>query len=297
MANQQASDVSASVRQAFNFSVDKFPLSGPDSMTTPWYGLFRSDTMEVVGSGSVTGRYVPHTTDDVCAIVDAAAEAFESEVDCKTHFRNGHFVSIAPTKEHRRSIFGSADNIWPRVMIDAGYNGDAFKASMGYWRDACDNMHIMRSVNSTTVRIRHTSGLRGKMNDLIQTFQMLKQSWTTLADLIQSLQNRDVSMVDFLDRVYGTPAPDAGQKAVTIHRNRTEAIFQRLYRERMVTGRPTLTDNFRVSAWEAFNAVQGYVQHESRTKAVYRGEFDRLLKSINDPDVYAAERLALELAA
>ena len=37
------------VRSAFDFTVDKFPLSAPDGMSTPWYGLFRSDSSEVVG--------------------------------------------------------------------------------------------------------------------------------------------------------------------------------------------------------------------------------------------------------
>ena len=44
MANIQSADVSASVRSAFDFTVDKFPLFGPDHMPTDQYGLFRSDT-------------------------------------------------------------------------------------------------------------------------------------------------------------------------------------------------------------------------------------------------------------
>lgn len=295
MTKQQAGDVSSSVRAAFDFSVDKFPLAGPDGMSTPWYGLFRSDTSEVVGTGSVTSRYVPHQTDDVCALVDAAAEAFDGEVDCKTYFRHGHYVAIAPTKEQRVSIYGTADNVFPRIMVRAGYDGKAFHASMGYWRDLCSNLHIMRRVSGTTVSIRHTSGLRSKMDDLIQTFQVLKQSWGTLTDLILTLQNREVSMVSFLDQVYGQPAPDATAAAVTIHKNRTEAIFQRLYRERMLTGRPDMGNDFRVSAWEAFNAIQGYVQHDARTKAGFKGEFARILRSGNDPAVAKAENLAMAL--
>jgi len=297
MTKQQASDVSSSVRAAFDFSVDKFPLAGPDGMTTPWYGLFRSDTSEVVGTGSVTSRYVPHQTDDVCALVDAAAEAFDGEVDCKTYFRNGHYVAIAPTKEQRLSVYGTADNVFPRIMVRAGYDGQAFHASMGYWRDLCSNLYIMRKVSGTTVSIRHTSGLRSKMDDLIQTFQLLKQSWGTLGDLILTLQNREVSMVSFLDQVYGQPAPDASQTAVTIHKNRTEAIFQRLYRERVLTGRPDMGSDFKVSAWEAFNAVQGYVQHDARTKAGFKSDFARILKAGSDASVLKAENLVMALTA
>ena len=37
-----------SVRSKFDFTVDKFPLSGPDSLRTPLYGLFRSAISKMV---------------------------------------------------------------------------------------------------------------------------------------------------------------------------------------------------------------------------------------------------------
>ena len=49
------------VADKFSFSVDKFPLYGPDNMATPHFGLFKSDSGECVGK-SVSARYVPHTT-------------------------------------------------------------------------------------------------------------------------------------------------------------------------------------------------------------------------------------------
>ena len=52
-----------------------------------------------------------------------------------------------------------------------------------------------------------------------------------------------------------------------------------------------------VSAWEAFNAVQGYVQHDAQAKSGFKGEFDRILRAANDQAVNKAERLVLELAA
>tara|TARA_R110000824_G_scaffold59651_1_gene160019 strand:+ start:1958 stop:2848 length:891 start_codon:yes stop_codon:yes gene_type:complete len=292
-----ANDVSSKVSSAFDFSVDKFPLSGPDGMHTPWYALFRSDTEEVVGNGSVTSRYVPHQTDDVLALVDASAEAFGGEIDVNCHFRDGHYVSIQPTKHERLSVYGQNDNIWPRIVLNAGYDGKAFHATMGYYRDACRNLAMMRQVNGTTVSIRHTSGLRCKMDDLIATFNTLKDSWGTLSGVIQNLQSREVQMVDFLNSVYGEPATDATQRAVTVHRMRTEAIFKRLQDERFRTGRPTMTESFSVSAWEAYNAIQGYVQHDAQSKKGFKGEFDRILRASRDANVRKAESLVMELVA
>lgn len=279
------------IRNEFNFSIDKFPLSGPDQMKTEWYGLFRSDNCQPVGTGSVTSRYTPHQTDDVIALVEAAQEAFEGEVSVKCHFRDGHFVAVEPTKDYRRSIFGTEDNIFPRLLINASYCNKAFSACMGYYRDVCKNMHIMRSVESTTQTIRHTSGLRGKMDELVKTFSRLRGSWSQLVETVEVMSNRQVNMVDFLNAIYGEPETESGRGA-TMHKNRTEAIFRRLQGELTLLGKP-MTNDFMVSGWDAFNAIQGHVQHTSTRKGEFNNSFDRMLLSLNDPAVKEAERLVL----
>lgn len=288
------------VQNEFNFTVDKFPLSGPDGLRTPWYGMFRSDNNEVVGSGSVTSRYCPHQTDDILALVEAASSVFEGVYNVECYFRDGHYVAIEPTKAERYAIFGTADNVFPRVVIRAGYDGRAFNAAMGYYRDACRNLAIMKQVAGTVVSIRHTSGLRTKMNSLINSFNLLRESWSTLTNTIGRLESSRVSLADFLRGVYGEPEADSG-RAATIHRNRTEAIFNRVIDERLRTGRGEIGPDFMVSGWEAFNAVQGFVQHEATRKSSARGAaangFGRIIAAANDAAVQRAERLALSLLA
>jgi len=308
MSNIQAQDVSGSVREAFNFDVEKYPLSanmGSEILPTDQYGLFRSDVGYLNGAKSVSPRYVPHTTDDVCALVDAAGEAFDGAIACKTHFRNGHYVNIMPTNEQRTAIYRDtdSDNVFPRIIINAGYNGKAFSATMGYYRDACVNLAMLRQVSGTTVSIRHTSGLRSHMDSLIATFNTLKESWSNLTTVIRNLESTEVRMADFLNEIYGQPSAEqlalaaTGQsvRAVTTHQNRTEAIWKRLNRERVTTGRPQMTHT--VSAWEAYNAIQGFVQHDAQAKEGFKGEFDRILRASNDANVRKAEKLVLELAA
>ena len=278
------------VKSKFDFTVDKFPLSGPDGLKTPLYGLFRSDTMEFVGK-PCSKHYVAHQSDDVMALVESAGEAFEGVGDVQCHFRDGHYVSIAPSRDQRRAIYGTSDNIFPRFIVNAGYDGRAFSAIMGFYRDACSNLAMMRQIEGTSVSIRHGSGLREKMDDLIQTFSVLRESWATLGDVIAELQTREVRMTDFLDQVYGQPDPDS-KRGVTVHKNRTEAIFRRLSRERFTTGRGTMDSQFNVSAWEAYNAVQGYVQHDATRKGS-PSDFARIIQASNDSAVKKAESLAL----
>ena len=212
-----STSVSDKIRSAFDFSVDKFPLSGPDGMSTPL----------------------------------------------------------------------------PRVLIRAGYDGESFRASLGYFRDVCNNMAMMSMVNGTSVCIRHTSGLRGKMDELIATFNTLKNSWSNLSDVVDQMQSREVQLVQFLDAMYPQPEGNASSRATTVHKNRTEAIVRRVATERIRTGRPSMGNDFKISAWEAYNAVQGYVQHDAQARKGFTGEFDRILRASNDATVRKAERLAL----
>ena len=282
-----------SVKASFPFSVDKYPLSGPDGMRTDLYGLFRSDNAEHVGK-PCSKNYVPHQSDDVVALVEAAGEAFEGIGHTKCTFRNAHHVCVSPSRDQRRAIFGTADNIFPRFMIRGGYDGRGFLATMGFYRDACDNLAMLRQVEGTSVSIRHGSGLREKMDDLIQTFSVLKQSWATLSDVITELQSRELNMPEFLDQVYGQPDEDS-KRSKTIHENRTKAIFRRMSRERFITGRGH-SDGFGVSAWEAYNAIQGYVQHDASRKGS-PSDFDRVIAASNDQYVRKAEKITMELLA
>jgi hypothetical protein len=288
-------NVADRVRDEFRFAVDKFPLSGPDGLRTPHYGLFRSDNGECVGRSSVSGRYVPHTTDDVLALVEAAGATFGGVADVRCFFKDGHYVAVQPSREYREAIFGTRDNVFPRLMIDAPYGGlGAFTATLGFYRDACRNMSILRQVTGSQVAIRHTSGLRLQMDELLAAFGTLERGWANLANVMRGMEARRVRMTDFLTAIYGEPNDREG-RSLTIHRNRTEAIFRRLQRERMTTGRGDIGSDFIVSGWEAFNAVQGYVQHDA-TRRGNPSEMARVVRAMHDSHVARAERLVLELA-
>ena len=290
--NVQTSGIADRLRASFP-TVEKFPLSGPDGMTTPWYGLFRSDTGETVGPGSVSADYTPHTTDDVVALVEAAEEALGEIVDFKSGFRSGHFVTAEPTlsREQRLTLYQN-DTMFPRLNI-SGLYGQTFRASIGLYRIICANLITMDKVAGVSVTFRHTSGLRPKMDELIQTFGTLRGGWDALSARVRELDERRVNVAEFLDAMYGQPE-EGSQRSLTIHKNRTEAIITRLARERSAAGRP-MGSLHEASAWEAFNLVQGYTQHEKPRKGRV-GEYDRAILASLDPTVRKAESLLLEMA-
>jgi hypothetical protein len=293
--NVQTSGLADRVRH-FYPTVSRFPLAGPDGLRTPWYGLFRMDTNQPVGGGSVSGRYVPHTTDDVVALVEAA-ESVMGEVDnVQMGWRDGHFLSIEPQLTHERRLeMYENDIVFPRLFIHAPYGGaGCFVGSVALSRIVCSNLYTMKTVAGVNVRIRHTSGLREKMDDLIADFSSLSGGWEALAARVKQMNEVKVKVADFLNEVYGQP-DEGSERSIKLHRNRTESIIRRLARERMkIHG--DAGDLHTATAWEAFNAVQGFVQHDKSRKGLYVNEFDRVILANEDATVARAERLSLEMA-
>ena len=287
-------DIISKVDSAFGFEVDRLPLAGPDGLRTPFYGLFRSDTGELASRQAVTKKYVPHTSRDVKALVSACAESLGGVSNVRCGFRFGHYVAVEPSKEHRRAVFGTNDNIFPRMVIRAGYGGQSFRASLGTYRDVCSNMSIIRRVAGVSQTIRHISGLEDAMAELVQTFSAIAARWDSIAEVVAEMEARKVRLADFLKTIYGEPKEDS-RRSLTMHRNRTESIMRRVMRERMATGRPDLDSEFIVSGWEAYNAVQGYVQHDARRKGK-QDDMGRIIAAMNDAAVRRAESLVFDLA-
>lgn len=285
------------VRSEFDFNVDKFPLGGPDGMKTPCYGLFRSDNAKFVGGPNNTKskNYIPHQTDDVIALVEASSTLFDNDVDVACHFRDGHYVSVQPSKDKRLAVFGEKDNVYPRIIINAGYDGKSFRATMGYYRDLCKNLSMMRQVKGTTVSIRHMSNLRCEMNELIDTFGVLGESWEGLGERITALEATRVNLASVLDSIYGETPPEAG-RGRTMHENRTEKIISRIYNERFRSGRPMTEDPQDVSAFELANGIQGYSQHD-KSRNGNKTEFERAIMAFSDSHVTKAFDMLLEMAA
>lgn len=283
--------ISEQLRTAFPFTVDKYRLSGPDNMRTQWYGLFRSDTLQPIGGGSVSARYTPHTLDQVVEVVEAAREVFDGPVKLSCKFRDGHHVILRPTNTQSHPIFGNADHIMPSMILLGGYGGTAFQATLGVYRTCCTNLFKLESVRASAVSIRHTQGVGHKIDRLVDTFRRLKDSWEDITSIAQQMEAQPIALNEYLKMVFDEDEKSPRQRAVE------GEIFQRLLSERRATGRPALGSSRIVSVWEAFNAVQGYCQHGKTRKGENGGALDRALTALDDSTVSQAERVALSLLA
>jgi hypothetical protein len=293
MTNSHISNV---VREKFDFEVSKRPLVGPCGEKTELFGIFRDDTDDFVGGYAVTDKYEPHTTDDVVTLVEAAQAVFENAVGLRCHFKTGHHVEITPTDGMRKAIYGTNDNIFPRLLISAGYDGK-FRATLGYFRDSCSNLAIMHAVAGSSSALIHVGSLRKSMPRLIQQFSSLKDSWGNIAEFATRMEQHRVSLHQYVSDVFGV-CPDIVAEpkrkgSATRWNKRFETIKRRADQEVYATGRQPSGD---YSLWIAFNAIQGYIQHDAPRRN-NPDDFDRVLKAAQCPYVKRAEQIARKMVS
>ena len=296
------SEITEKIRSEFNFEVNRLPLSGPDNMPTKWYGLFRSDNGKTVGPGSVSPGYFPHTVNHIVSIAEAAIGSFDEASDVCCHFRDGHYVSIAPTAKYRKRVYGSThDTIWPRLVISAGLGGStSFNLTIGYFRDACKNLAMMRKIKSFNIRYRHTASINDRLDSLVEDFKGLREGWESLSDLVDRMNQTDVVIADVIKQVYGEIDPNAGRKAQTMQESRVDAIVRRVVRENRALGSGTHGGDH-ATAWQMYNAIQGYHQHDAPRRVKSGGEpvtrWDRIITTSNNPNVLSAENILVAQTA
>jgi hypothetical protein len=290
----QTATIADRVREAFPFDVVKLPLMGPDNARTTHYGLFRDDDNTCIGN-AVRKGYETHTTDDVVALAEAASESFNADCTISAGFNDGHSLTIGPTREQRAAIYGTADNIFPRFILRAGYDGRAFSASLGFYRDVCKNLAIaVGTGRNYAVSIRHTSQLRQRMPELVETFRQLASGWDSVVTTAARMQAREIELAEFIRQVYPERAERTDAQRARDD-NRTREIVRRMERERQATGRAAGSLE-RATIWEAYNAVTGWVQHDKQRKGRI-DSFARAIAGLNDADTSRASDLALSLAS
>lgn len=289
-------DIAAQLKDTFPFSVDKYRLSGPDNLPTDHFGLFRSDSLACIGS-AVRSGYEPHTLDDVSALVEASSEAFGGTSEIKARWFNGHFITVAPSADHQRSVWdhhaktGTLRDVYiPRMIIKASYDGKAFSAEFGIYRLICRNlMAIPVQGKCISRKIRHTASLRDQMPNLIEDFRNVLSHGDNVHDAINAAQRKKVDMADFIREVYPIN-DDATPNTLGRAERRVEAIMSRLFRERNQLGIESTTPR-EATAWEAHNAIQGYVQHDAPRKKG-PSDMDRIILSLGDKAVAKSGELA-----
>lgn len=275
--------------------VEKRELFDANGNTTGHYGLFRLDNGRCVGS-AVSRLYVPHTRDEVILTAEAAAAAFDGAEDILVTARferDAHNLIVGPTKSHRLAIFGKKDNLFPRLIIRAGFDGVSFSARLGAYRDLCRNLHAVASKSESVGRFRHVGSLSQSIEQLAEDFRGSAAGFGALAARAVEMQGRTLHLGEFADALFPRVQEATDQQELRRSRRLT-AILDRILRERQELGGSQPAGI--ATAWEAYNGVQGWVQHEATRKGP-QDPVSRALNAVDDPRVTRAWDLALAMAS
>ena len=267
---------------------------------TPHYGIFASDMVNGPGAGLVcigkacSDRYLPHETEDILRIADAATtvfDGFDDKPKVSGYFREGHYLTITPSDAMRHKIKGAGkDHVFPRIRISASYKAQSITAQLGFYRDLCSNLVMLQTVSETQVKIRHNQKLEERMRELIAQFSDLSNRWSTVTDHLDQLAATRITLSDALEKVFPAPEKEEG-RVVTTYDKRIRAIIRRLQEEQTVADIPHPLHVATVSGWSFLNAVQGYIQHTVSRKQSLNNQWDRSILAAKDPRVKAAEQL------
>lgn len=278
----------------YNFEVKKLPLVGLDDMDSPatgFCGLFRDDNLHIVGDSSVSSKYVPHSRNDIKALVEASRQAFDGELSVDCFWRDAHVLVVMPTRDAVAKI-GGRDTIIPRLSIYGGFAGKGFQASLGFYRVICNNLAILNQVGGVSANIRHTMGMRDKIDDLVTRFQEIKGSWDETVAAAEKMNEKKFVVRDFLADFFKSDDVKT-ERGRTRMLNIVDAVMTRIIREQTDLG---TYDGLRTATgWQLFGAIHGYTQHEASRK-----EKDITLRGLdtwNDASIARLERMAMGVGA
>lgn len=274
--------VHQAILEAYPFTVDKFPLAGPDGMKTDIYACFRSDNSKMVGNKSVKSRYVPHTTEHVADVCQAAAYAFGEDVKMTTNFRHGHIVNITPVKTEMLEL-NKREQLIPMMMLRASFDGRSFIMNLGLNNPLCTNLEIFESVKECQANIRHTSAIDFRMENLVKKLSALRESWVTIETFIEHMNGNSTHIDDFIAELFKKTDSKKGE---SMYNKRRDAIKDRIRDEQIATGEQVSSY---ATNWRLYNGIQGYFQHDA-IRREGTTEIERIL-SANTGDTVRAFQL------
>ena len=136
--------------------------------------------------------------------------------------------------------------------------------------------------------IQHSSNFSNRRDELVEQFEIVAKGWESTVDFLKSMDDRQIRVSALLAELMGD-RPDTEGRGQTMFDRKVAKIDSILVRERMKTGKMARPAG-EATAWEAYNAIQGYSQHE-KTRKGNPTLIDRAVIAGGDPEVSKAEKL------
>lgn len=203
--------------------------------------------------GIVGGRYKIHQIEEHAAFLDAVLFESGGHYASATALRNNTLVYLS-IELPQHLLVGGLDPV--RLYLNGinSFNGQSsFMLSLDAMRGECANqLNYWRSKDKGIVRYRHTSSLKGRVEQARQALEISLKMVDELAADAERLASRDMTVATFqsiIDKLY--PAPKVNKSvSYDTKRDVLTALF---------TGGTNAAISY--TAWAGLNAVLEYEEH------------------------------------
>lgn len=227
-----------------------------------WKGLFYSDGTFL---GVASPRYRPVTKAMLADFAQATLNYIGGLNEVKVSWTpKAYTLEFSPSAESRR-IDHDNGSLFARLVIVAPHDKQAVCVRLGAYRDVCRNLLLASPQFGADLRVRHDSRLPERLFGTIDEIGELVARWPSVVDSFRSLNERVVDLRALVAAVFDEPAEPTERQKRRIER-RFDRIISRAVAENV--------DINRVTAWQALNAVQGFMQHDARRFGI--SQMDRI---------------------
>jgi phage/plasmid-like protein (TIGR03299 family) len=242
-----------------NFQVERFQLEY-DGKPVDAYGLFRTDTMTILGT--CTDKYVPIQNVTQFDVIDTLLETSSG----------AHYDTAG--------VLGRGEKVWalariPEADINVGNDKhetyllattthdrtEAFIVKLVSIRVVCQNtLSMALSRNGSMTRIRHSRQAMDRLEAAKDYLKMVAKNAHTLQEKLDILAGRKMtkeSYISVMDRLFPIRKDAEGEIIGETHRNNILGEIIRLYESNDRNAYP----EFKGTAYNLLNAVTEYTDH------------------------------------
>lgn len=241
---------------------NKLPIKGVFYRDQEEARLFGSNDRLVVYHSKGEDYYFQSRED----AIDQAIMAFQSvkamggdAIEMVATFNKGYSVSFTQKIERKdRKFMFENDIIFPTYNFNFSYDSVS-RGGGGCDRFCCSNLITTTRVAGFSFSFRHTKNAGERMIAIQAGIADIANNWGAFLQHCEMMGKKSVNLLDVYSRVWGDKPGKEGRK-LTVWNDRLGDMQTRLNRESSLLGLSP------ANGWLVFNAVQGYLQHDTTRK-------------------------------
>jgi phage/plasmid-like protein (TIGR03299 family) len=259
ISEENKSSVTGAIEESgLNWTVSKQGLLLPNGQDSGAYGIVKANGDDHQCLGVVRGRYEPLQNIDAFKWVQPLLDGGGAEIITAGSYYGHRKVWMMLKLGGDNITVNGNDEIEKFLFVNTGHDGGASTQVMiSPVRIACSNALSAVHRNCDMIRIRHTLGNAGAVENLIEVVDVFNKEFTLTEERYRFLANTPINSKDLQKFIKQVVAPDYKDDELPSRtQNRIDNVISLFESGRGV--KEAGGDNY----WKAYNAITEYLTHE-----------------------------------